>query len=121
MVSNPNQVCIKNKCFMVELAKSQQEKSRGLMGREYLAKSRGMLFIYEREEEYSFWMKNTLIPLDIVWIDKDQKIVYIYKNAQPCKEECESIKPEKKSMYILEVNAGEANFNIGDKVEFNFK
>lgn len=121
LVSNPNQVCIKNHCFLVEIARSQQERSQGLMNKDYLAESRGMLFIFDKEDIYSFWMKNVLIPLDIVWINQDKEVVYVYKNAQPCTEECESIKPDKKARYVLEVNAGQADFKVGDRASFSFE
>jgi hypothetical protein len=117
---NSNEVCINDKCFLVEVVKSKEERNKGLMYRESLAKNEGMLFVFDKEEEHSFWMMNTLIPLDIIWINKDKEVVFIYDNAKPCKEECESIKPEQKSLYVLEINAGEADFKIGDKVKFSF-
>ena len=58
----------------------------GLMFRENMDSDRGMLFIFEKEGEYPFWMKNTLIPLDIIWINKDKEVVFISENAQPCEE-----------------------------------
>lgn len=104
---NIKKVCINDNCFNVEVAKTAEEKANGLMFRESMDKDKGMLFIYEEEGFYSFWMKNTLIPLDIIWIDKDQKIIYIEKNAQPCKTNiCKSYGPDQKSKYILEINAG---------------
>lgn len=118
LVSNPNQVCINNHCFLVEMAKTREERSQGLMNRKYLAENKGMLFVFDNEDIHSFWMKDVLIPLDIVWINQDKEVVYIYRNAQPCKEECESIRPEKKAMYVLEINAGQADFKVGDKAVF---
>ena len=116
------QVCFKNHCFSVELALTSEEKSRGLMYRESLAKDRGMLFIYEEEGEHSFWMKNVLIPLDIIWLDKDKKVVHIAENFQPCLDlPCPSIKPDGPAKYILEINAGlasEIDLSVGDELEF---
>ena len=119
------EVCIKGECFKAELAISVKEKRHGLMNREKLGKREGMLFVYEEEKEYSFWMKNVKIPLDIIWIDKDKKIVFMKKNAEPCSEErnCPSIKPDKKAKYIFEVRGGtasELNLSIEDSVEINF-
>jgi len=113
---NYKQVCINNKCFEVEVVRSQKERSKGLMYRKELPLNSGMLFIFDKEENHSFWMKNTLIPLDIIWINKNKEIVHIYKDAQPNSEE--SINPGKDSLYVLEINAGEADFEIGDKVIF---
>jgi len=117
-----NKVCINNNCFYVELAETQEERSRGLMYRETLDKDKGMLFIFDEEKEHSFWMKNTLIPLDIIWINKDKEVVDIKKNVQPCVEEkCEIFKPSNKAKYVLELNAGQSdktNIKIGDR--FNF-
>jgi len=115
-----NQACFKNYCFDLELAKTPEERSRGLMFRESLDLDKGMLFVFEKEGAYSFWMKNTLIPLDIIWINKDKEIVFISENTQPCKEEyiCPSVNPEKNAKYVLEVNGGMAEkigLKIGDK------
>jgi len=117
----PNQVCFKNYCFEVELAKTSEEINRGLMFREKLEQNKGMLFIFQEEEEYSFWMKNTLIPLDIIWINENKEIVFINENAQPCKEEnlCSPINPGTKEKYVLEINGGTAEkigLKIGDKI-----
>ena len=113
-------VCFGNDCFSVEIADSDVERTRGLMGREFLASDRGMLFIFEREGNYPFWMKDTLIPLDMIWLNADKEIVYIFENAQPCLEEpCEIIYPEGDAMYVLEVNAGvadENNIGVGSKL-----
>lgn len=65
-----------------------------------------MLFVYDEEKKYSFWMKNTLIPLDIIWIDKDHRVVDV-QTVQPCKtEHCPSFTPKEQAQYILEINAG---------------
>jgi len=118
---NQNQVCFKDNCFTVELAITTQERTRGLAFREKLDLDKGMLFVFENEGEYSFWMKNTLIPLDIIWINEDKEVVYISENTQPCKEDfCPSINPRKNAKYVLEINGGiskEISLNIGDKTE----
>ena len=117
-----NKLCFNNHCFVVELAKTEQEWARGLMFRESMAPDKGMLFVFEEEKEHSFWMKNTLIPLDIVWLNRDKEVVFIAKNSQPCKtENCEIIIPTEKAKYVLELNAGivdEINLKIGNRLEF---
>jgi len=114
------QVCIKDNCFRVELAITPAEHARGLMFREHLDEDKGMLFIFENEGRHAFWMKNTLIPLDIIWIDENKEVVFISGNAQPCKEGfCPAITPSKDAKYVLELNAnttGSIGLSIGDNV-----
>ena len=116
-----SRVCI-DSCFSVELAETQEQRSKGLMNREALDENRGMLFIFDEEKEHSFWMKDTLIPLDIIWISKDKRIVDIKKNVQPCvEEECEILKSSSMAKYVLELNAGQSdktNIKIGDRLIF---
>ena len=117
-----SQACVKNKCFKVETAVTTQEREIGLMNREYLASDSGMLFIFEKEDIYNFWMKNTLISLDIIWIDRNNKVIFIKENAEPCKvEKCELFGPNEKALYVLEINKGlakEIKLKTGDVVEF---
>ena len=112
-------VCFEENCFFVELSKTQNEKAEGLMFRESLGQDKGMLFIYDEEGKYSFWMKNTLIPLDIIWINSEKEVVHIQHNAQPCIEECGILSPEGNTKFVLEINGGMSNrLNIGDKIKF---
>lgn len=69
--------------FQVEIAATQAEQAKGLMFRKSLAPDRGMLFTYKRPQPASFWMKNTLIPLDIIYIQPDGRILSIVRNARP--------------------------------------
>ncbi|MFC1742757.1 DUF192 domain-containing protein [Candidatus Riflebacteria bacterium] len=100
-------VCFKEFCFKVEIADSQDEWQQGLMFRESLASNAGMLFIFEGEDFYSFHMKNTLIPLDIIWLNKDRKVVYIVENAEP--GSLKSLVPDTKALYVLEINGGKSS------------
>ena len=112
---NIKKVCINNNCFKVEIADNQEKWSKGLMERENLDKDRGMLFVFDQEAVHSFWMKNTLIALDIIWINKDKEIIYIEENALPCKtENCQSYGPNQNSKYVLEINAG-----LAEKLKIN--
>lgn len=119
------QVCFKDNCFNVELVTTLEEQKRGLMFREDLASDEGMLFVYDKEKELGFWMKNTLIPLDIIWINENKEVVFISRKAQPCQDEnCPTIKPGIKAKYVLEINggmAGKIDLNVGDKVIFDIK
>jgi hypothetical protein len=111
-------------CFFVKLAKTNAERRNGLMNVKQLDENRGMLFIFEAEGIYSFWMKNTLIPLDIIWIDSENKIVFIKENVQPCKGLiCPYVNPKVKAKYVLEINGGQAKaseLKIGDNVSVTY-
>jgi len=109
--------------FKVEIASTSIQHQKGLMHREYLPEDRGMLFVFKQEQPLSFWMKNTLIPLDIIYISQDKKVVSIRANALPCKKDpCPLYPSKEKAMYVLEVKADLAEkFGIekGATVEFN--
>ncbi|MDO8507994.1 MAG: DUF192 domain-containing protein [bacterium] len=120
-----NDVCYKDRCFQVEIARTYAEHEKGLMSRESLPADHGMLFVFRESSRYSFWMKNTLIPLDIIWLDENGKVVYIKENTKPCGEGlCETMKPDTPALYVLEINSGkvkEVGLNVGDSVQFDFK
>ena len=115
-------VCFKDNCFRVEVASTPQERAMGLMYRDHLDEDAGMLFIFEDDGLYSFWMKNTLIPLDMIWLDEDGTVVYIAENAQPCGSgTCPLINPGREAGYVLEVNGGTVSnmgLKVGDNIDF---
>ncbi|MCH7568166.1 MAG: DUF192 domain-containing protein [Nanoarchaeota archaeon] len=117
-----NSVCFEERCFTVEIADDDEERQQGLMFRESLEQDKGMFFVFPKNDIYPFWMKNTLIPLDIIWIDENRIVVFISKNVQPCvADPCQIIEPEKEALYVLELNAGtsdEIGLEVGDEVEF---
>ncbi len=98
-------VMVNGKTYEVEIADSSEERSRGLMNREFLPEDKGMLFVFENEDYRSFWMKNTLIPLDIIFISSDFKVVDVV-TLEPCNDVCISYESKEKAMYVLEVNEG---------------
>lgn len=103
-----SKVCFGDFCFVVEIADSDEERRMGLMYRENLDENNGMLFIFEDAGNYPFWMKNTLIPLDIIWIDGSGMVVDI-KTAVPClADPCPSILHDGTAKYVLEINGGKA-------------
>ena len=116
------EVCLRGHCFSVEISKTRISQDRGLMFRRELSLDSGMLFVFNDEARRSFWMKNTFIPLDMIFFNKSKKVVSIAKNVQPCEaEECPKIRPAEKAMYVLELNANIAdqiNLKIGDKFDF---
>ena len=98
--------------YHVEIAKTSEEQAEGLMHRLELKKNEGMLFLFDNEKKASFWMKNTLIPLDIIFINKNGSINKIYKNTIPKSKKRIISKGE--VLAVLEINAGEAiRNNIG--------
>lgn len=88
----------------VEVVSSPRAVERGLMYRQHLPTDQGMLFLMGEEAIHGFWMRNTLIPLDMIFIGKDLRVVGIVENAEPRTET--SRKVDKPSLYVLEVNGG---------------
>lgn len=93
----------------VEIADDADERATGLMGRERLEPLDGMAFIWDEPVRSSFWMKDTLIPLDILFFDKDRKLVSMQLNVPPCKADpCPSYPSNAPALYVLELPAGTA-------------
>jgi len=115
-------VCIGSACFDAELAVTAEERAQGLMFRESLLPGTGMLFVFPREGRHGFWMKNTLVELDIVFIGADRRVVDIARRARPCRNEpCPQYYPAAPAAYALEIAGGIADrFGLaaGDPVEF---
>lgn len=108
---------INDKVIYVEIADTDESRALGLMNRNILEEDRGMLFVFEEERQVSFWMKNTLIPLSVAYINKEGVILEIYdmfpKSLEPVTSKRSSIK------FALEVNKGffdKNNIRIGDKM-----
>jgi len=106
------------KSFSVEIADTTEKHALGLMFRDSMPSDHGMLFIFPSEAPRSFWMRNTRISLDIMYFDKDLKLVSIYADTQPCKvRNCPSYPSTGPARYVLELNAGtaaELGVNVGD-------
>jgi len=116
-------IYIKNVRFNVEIASTPARRSRGLMYRKKLPRDAGMLFVFEEEGEHPFWMKNTFIPLDIIWLDSGGNILYAVRNAAPWPVGSPPvINPAGiKSKYVLELNGGMlagVGADVGDKIIF---
>lgn len=90
--------------FEVELARTRQEQARGLMFREQMAANAGMLFIFSNERDRAFWMRNTLISLDILYFDAEGRFVSVAANARPLDET--SLPSDGPAQYVLEINGG---------------
>jgi len=109
----------KSKTISIEISDNDAERTQGLMYRKSMPDSCGMLFIFDEMQPLSFWMKNTHIPLDIVYVDNDFRIVSIAGNTAPFSEV--SIPSGKDAMYVVEVNAGfckKNNIAEGTKISY---
>ena len=115
-------ICFAQRCFHVEIARTFAERARGLQRRPSLGMEQGMLFIFEESARHGFWMKDTLIPLDMIWMDQDGKVVTVAANVPPCVvEACPSYNPTEKALYVLEINGGlteEFGIQAGDQAVF---
>lgn len=102
-----------------EVVSKGEDRTRGLMFREHLPEGEGMLFVFQEEEEHPFWMKNTLIPLDMLFIAADKTVAGIVHDAKPKSLESRTVGVP--SMYVLEVPGGyclKHNISRGSKVSF---
>jgi len=102
-----------------EIADDDAEQESGLSNRDGLGTNDGMLFVFDYEDHWGFWMVDMRFPLDMIWVSSQNKIVYIQKNAQPCDEGCDTYVPAAAAKYVIEVNSGFANkhnLKIGDEV-----
>jgi uncharacterized membrane protein (UPF0127 family) len=103
----------------IEIVRDQMRRMRGLMYRRSLPDSSGMLFVYERPEPRTFWMKNTYIPLDICFVDENRKIITIHRNTRPQSEK--HLSSTGKAQYVVEVSAGFCDrygIREGDSIQF---
>ena len=104
--------------FSIELADDPAERGQGLMHRDSMARSAGMLFIFERPQPVAFWMKNTLIPLDMIFTDKTGRILHIHENAIP--HDLTPISGGGGVFAVLEINGGLSaiyGFEVGDALQ----
>jgi uncharacterized membrane protein (UPF0127 family) len=113
--AGPRVVLPSGAVYRVELARTPEETSQGLMFRESLAPRAGMLFLFKDADVRPFWMKNTMIPLDIIWLDTDGRVVYISADTPPCKADpCPNYDPKAPAVNVLEIAGGMAK---AEKVE----
>ena len=107
--------------FTLEIAADPDSRSRGYMGRESVGPREGMLFVFERPERHGFWMKNCLVPLDMIWLDDSRRVVDVSHSVPPCPPggECPEVRPKGASRYVLEIQSGAATrhgLKVGDQV-----
>ena len=107
-----------------EIANTMKKRAEGLMYREHLAKGRGMLFTFDQAQPWVFWMKNTKIPLDIIWLNDKKQVIHIARNVPICTrtdDGCPQYQPNDPAMYVLELGGGEADrlkLEKGSRLQF---
>jgi uncharacterized membrane protein (UPF0127 family) len=109
--------------YVIEVADDDAERARGLMYRDAMEANRGMLFIHDAEEPQAYWMKNTRIPLDILYFDDNRKLVSQQRDVPPCSlgDGCPSYPSDAPARYVLELNAGEADrMQLQDGAQLTF-
>lgn len=106
----------------VELATTPAAQQQGLSGRASMAANQGMLFVFDQEAEWSFWMHEMEFSLDIIWFNASRQVVFVEQDLPPCTPTaCPVYTPNSNAMYVLEVNAGFVkanNVQFGDSFEF---
>lgn len=106
--------------FFVDLALTLEQQARGYMGRKVIAPEEGLLFLYRRPGIRSFWMKNCLTALDIIWLDGEDHVVYIEHSTPPCRVgPCPSYGPDQATLNVLEIAGGTAareGLKAGDRL-----
>lgn len=107
-----------------ELADTPQKRAEGLMYREHLGADRGMLFTFLQAQAWTFWMKNTKIPLDIIWMNEKKQVIHIEPNVPICTrtdDSCPQYRPNDEALYVLELAGGRAEslkLQRGSKLQF---
>ena len=118
----PRVVLPDGSAYTVEIANDDELRAQGLMYRDQLKPGTGMVFFFARDGVYPFWMKNTMIPLDMIWIDASRRVAHVTSDVPPCKiEDCPSYDPGVPARYVLELAAGEAakhGLKAGDAIRF---
>ena len=114
------QICHKSDCYNLEIANTPELREKWLMNRDILPEDSGMIFIFEKDDVHRFWMKDTLIPLDMIRLDSWLQVIYI-ANAIPCKQAvCPIYSTDKLARYVLEINGWLASkiwLKISDKMQ----
>lgn len=111
--------------IQAEIADTPQKRSTGLMYRDHLKKDHGMLFVFSEPQAWTFWMKNTKIPLDLIWMDGKKRVIYIERNVPICTrtdETCPQYRPNDDALFVLEIAGGTVDgykIEKGSKLQFS--
>lgn len=110
--------------IQAEIADTPQKRATGLMYRDHLKKDHGMMFFFDQAQEWTFWMKNTLIALDLIWLDDKKRVIHIERNVPVCTrtdDSCPQYRPNDGAMFVLELAAGTVDglkIEKGSKLQF---
>jgi len=110
--------------IQAEIADTPQKRAAGLMYRDHLKKDHGMMFFFDQAQEWTFWMKNTLISLDLIWMDEKKRVIHIERSVPICTrtdDSCPQYRPNDGAMFVLEIAAGTADglkIEKGAKLQF---
>lgn len=121
--TNQQWVEIAGQRYTVDIADDEPERARGLMYRDAMADDHGMLFIHDGQQPLAYWMKNTKIPLDILYFDNGRKLVSQQRNVPTCSlgDACPTYPSSAPARYVLELNAGQAEkLKLEDGAVLNF-
>jgi hypothetical protein len=121
-LTGPRVILPSGAVYKVELAVTPEEQMQGLMFRESLPQRSGMLFLFADREPHTFWMKNTMIPLDLIWMDEAGRVLFVSAETPPCKADpCPSYGPEVPAASVLEIAGGMAakeKVTVGSTIRF---
>jgi uncharacterized membrane protein (UPF0127 family) len=120
MVSGPRAVLPSGAVYRLELATIPEDQAQGLMYRENLPEKTGMLFVFDEPAPHHFWMKNTMIPLDIIWLDDAGEVLFVSANTPPCKADpCPTYGTDRPVRRVVELAGGMAakeKVEVGSRV-----
>jgi uncharacterized membrane protein (UPF0127 family) len=121
-ITGPRVVLPSGSVYKVEVARTPEEQVQGLMFRESLPEKSGMLFLFADGAPHTFWMKNTMIPLDMIWMDDRGRVLFISAETPPCKADpCPNYGPEVPAASVLEIAGGLAakeKVTVGSTIRF---
>jgi uncharacterized membrane protein (UPF0127 family) len=107
--------------LVADIAATRDQQSLGLGVKDTMAENEGMLFVFTKEKQHSFWMYGMKFPIDIIWLDGNRTVVHIEHSLEPCGATCETYTPAASSLYVLETVAGfakEHDVKRGTQLEF---
>jgi uncharacterized membrane protein (UPF0127 family) len=120
--AGPRVILPSGSTYTLEVVRTPEEQAQGLMFRESLAEKTGMLFPFGDKAVHRFWMKNTMIPLDMIWMDADGNVIFVSADTPPCKADpCPSYGPDAPAASVLEIAGGMAKkekVTIGSSIKF---
>ena len=121
-VSGPQVVLPSGEVYAVEVVRTPEAQAQGLMFRESLLPRTGMIFLFSDAAPHQFWMKNTMIPLDIIWLDGEGRVIFVSANTPPCRADpCPNYGPLVPAPTVLEIAGGLAakeKVTVGSRISF---